>query len=433
MVAAVSIGAAACGFYVGSSETSGRFASDLAFLRQHTNVVVLTDGTAQVAVAPQYQGRVMTSTTGGADAPSFGWIGRDTIASDKRQPHMNVFGGEDRFWLGPEGGQYALYFKKGDPFDLDHWQVPEAFDWGAWDTTETSPTSVGFRKRMALTNYSGTPFQIDVARTVRLLSDAEIATHLDEAPADGVRAVAFESQNTVTNTGDSAWKPESGLVSVWILGMFTPSPSMTIVLPYAGGTSAPDARVSAANEPRDRMRAGQRRRARARVGEFEGRSPSIVNDKYFGKVPPDRLKVTNSAVLFKADGQYRAKIGLPPSRAMSAAGSYDAANHVLTIVQYTRPADATRYVNSMWEMQREPYKGDVLNSYNDGPPAPGKAPLGPFCEIESSSPALELAPGQHYTHVHRTIHLVGPEADLDRIARRVLKISLAEVTAAFGR
>jgi hypothetical protein len=400
MVAAVSIGAAACGFYVGSSETSGRFASDLAFLRQHTNVVVLTDGTAQVAVAPQYQGRVMTSTTGGADAPSFGWIGRDTIASDKRQPHMNVFGGEDRFWLGPEGGQYALYFKKGDPFDLDHWQVPEAFDWGAWDTTETSPTSVGFRKRMALTNYSGTPFQIDVARTVRLLSAAEIATHLDEAPADGVRAVAFESQNTVTNTGGSAWTPDSGLVSVWILGMFTPSPSMTIVLPYAGGPSVPG---------------------------------PVVNDAYFGKVPPDRLKITDSAVLFKANGQYRAKIGLPPSRAMSAAGSYDAANHVLTIVQYTRPADATRYVNSMWEMQREPYKGDVLNSYNDGPPAPGKAPLGPFCEIESSSPALELAPGQRYTHVHRTIHLVGPEADLDRIARRVLKISLAEVTAAFGR
>ena len=45
---------------------------------------------------------------------------------------MNVFGGEDRFWLGPEGGQYALYFKPDDPFDLDHWQVPDAFDWDTW-------------------------------------------------------------------------------------------------------------------------------------------------------------------------------------------------------------------------------------------------------------------------------------------------------------
>jgi hypothetical protein len=66
---------------------------------------------------------------------------------------MNVFGGEDRFWLGPEGGQYSLYFKKGDPFDLDRWHVPEAFDWGAWDMSNQGPTSVTFRKRMALVNY----------------------------------------------------------------------------------------------------------------------------------------------------------------------------------------------------------------------------------------------------------------------------------------
>ena len=103
-----------------TSPPSGRFGSDLAFLKQHTEVVVLTDPSgAEVAVAPAYQGRVMTSTTGGSDAPSFGWLGRAAIESGKNQPHMNVFGGEDRFWLGPEGGQFALYFKPGDPFDLD--------------------------------------------------------------------------------------------------------------------------------------------------------------------------------------------------------------------------------------------------------------------------------------------------------------------------
>ena len=101
---------------------AGRFESDVAFLRQHGRVVLLTDPSgAQVVLSPTYQGRVMTSTTGGSEQPSFGWIGRAAIASGERQPHMNVFGGEDRFWLGPEGGQYALFFKRGDPFDLDHW------------------------------------------------------------------------------------------------------------------------------------------------------------------------------------------------------------------------------------------------------------------------------------------------------------------------
>ena len=87
----------------------------------------------------------------------------------------------------------------------------------------------------------------------------------------------------------------------------------------------------------------------------------------------------------------------------------------------------------MWEIQREPYKGDVVNSYNDGPPAPGKPPLGPFYELETSSPALNLSPGEHYRHVHRTFHLVGPEPELDRISRATLNVSLAEITKAFNR
>jgi len=380
---------------------AGQFESDVAFLREHTEIVVLTDpsGSAQVVIAPRYQGRVMTSTIGGAGAPSFGWIGRAAIASGEKQPHMNVFGGEDRFWLGPEGGQYSLFFKPGDPFDLDHWQVPEAIDWGTWDVASQTATDTRFRKRMTLRNYSGTQMEIDVDRTVRLLNSGDVATHLGQAPGSAVRTVAFESSNTVTNAGSAPWQQKTGLVSTWILGMFTPSAETTIAIPYAPG---PESVVG-----------------------------PIVNDKYFGKVPDDRLRVTGSVIFFKGDGQYRAKIGLSPSRALSVAGSYDATGRVLTLVQFTRPAGALPYVNSMWEVQKEPYKGDAINSYNDGPPAPGKPPLGPFYELETSSPALSLSPGEHYTHVHRTFHLVGPEADLDAIARAILKTSLAELTNAF--
>ena len=377
------------------------FESDLAFLRQNTDVVVLSDATrgAQVVVAPEYQGRVMTSTVGGADAPSFGWIGREAIAARRRQPHINVFGGEDRFWLGPEGGQFSLYFKQGDPFDLDHWQVPEPIDWGNWDVESKSADAVRFRKRMSLVNYTGTAFDIEVDRTIRLLDSDGFAEHLGEPLGSGVRMVAFESSNTVTNVGREPWQPASGLVSVWILGMFTPSPETTIAIPFVAGP--------------------------------ESTLGPVVNDSYFGKVPADRLRVKEPVIFFRGDGQYRSKIGLSPLRARSVAGSYDGQRRVLTLVQYTRPADADGYVNSMWEVQREPYKGDVINSYNDGPPEPGKPPLGPFYELETSSPALRLAPTQQHTHVHRTFHLVGPEGDLDRIARAALGVGLAELTRAF--
>jgi hypothetical protein len=193
---------------------------------------------------------------------------------------------------------------------------------------------VRFRKRMSLRNYSGTPVEIKVDRTVRLLTAADVTTELGESPGSAVRTVAFESSNTVTNAGSAPWQPESGLVSIWILGMFTPSPETTIALPFAPG---PEAELG-----------------------------PVVNDAYFGKVPADRLIVRGSTIFFRGDGQYRSKIGLSPSRARSIAGSYDAARRVLTLVQYTRPAEAFGYVNSMWEIQREPYKGDVINSRGSG-------------------------------------------------------------------
>ncbi len=401
-IAALGLAVAACAesHPPSTSADRRRFTADLTFLRQHTDIVLLTDPSgARVAIAPGYQGRVMTSTTGGEDDPSFGWLGRDAIASGQRQPHMNVFGGEDRFWLGPEGGQYALYFTHGDPFDLEHWQVPEPIDWGAWSVVDRTPSAVQFSKRMTVRNYASTTFELNVQRTVRLLGSSDILPHAGEAARD-VRSVAFESVNTVTNAGRERWRPESGLISIWILGMFNPSPRTTVAIPFAPG------------EP-------------ATLGP-------IVNDAYFGKVPPDRLVVKDSVILFRGDGQYRSKIGLSPSRALSVAGSYDADNRVLTIVEYTRPPHADRYVNSMWEMQGDPYEGDVINSYNDGPAAPGKPPLGPFYELETSSPALILGPGERYTHHHRTFHFVGPEPALDRIAQRTLRIGIRDLTNAFA-
>jgi len=55
-----------------AADSGARFADDVAFLRQHTELVVLQDatGSAQVAVAPEYQGRVMTSSAAGLETSS---------------------------------------------------------------------------------------------------------------------------------------------------------------------------------------------------------------------------------------------------------------------------------------------------------------------------------------------------------------------------
>ena len=124
-------------------------------------------------------------------------------------------------------------------------------------------------------------------------------------------------------------------------------------------------------------------------------------------------------------------IGLSPSRAKDVMGSYDPSSGTLTIVKYSKGEQGDSYVNSKWEMQREPYKGDVVNAYNDGPPTPGAKPMGPFYELESSSPARELAPGQRISHTQTTIHFQGDSSAIDKIARRVLGVPLATIETAF--
>jgi hypothetical protein len=388
---------------LGTSAPGTSFGDELAFLQQHAKVVVLHDAAngAQVAVVPAWQGRVMTSTAKGAAGASFGWVNRALISSGARQPHINVFGGEDRFWLGPEGGQFSIFFAKGAAFDLDHWFTPAPIDTMAYDVVTQSTEAVVLEAAFPLTNYSGTHFDVRVRREVRLLSPQDAWSRLAVKPAAGVNLVAFESDNRVTNAGREAWRKDTGLLSIWILGMFNPAPQTTIVVPVVPGP--------------------------------ESTLGTKVTSNYFGEVPPDRLVVGDRAVFFKADGQFRSKIGVSPRRSRGVLGSYDAAGRVLTIVQFTQPAGAADYVNSQWKLQDDPFAGDASNSYNDGPPSPGAKPLGPFYELESSSPAAALAPGATAGHVHRTIHLSGGEKELDAIARSVLGVSLEEVRSALPR
>ena len=380
----------------------GSFGFDLAFLEQHTDVLVLSDstGSAQVAVVPSMQGRVMTSTAGGMDGLSLGWINYDLVSSGDTLLHINPYGGEDRFWLGPEGGQFSIFFKAGDPFDLDHWFTPAGLDTEPFELVSSGSHEATFHKSLQLENYSGTRFDVGIERTVRMLDRGRAAEVLGASVGESVQMVAFESENTIRNDGSAAWTPESGLLSIWILGMFNPSAATTVAIPFQGGST-------------------------------DDLGP-IVNDAYFGKVPDDRLVVEEGVLFFKGDGEYRSKIGLTADRATDVLGSYDAANNVLTIAQYNKSPDATGYVNSMWEVQDAPYAGDVINSYNDGPLGPGAKGLGPFYELETSSPAAALGPGEELTHVHRTFHFQGPVDALDAIARHTLGVSLERITSAFS-
>src|SRR5438094_2841861 len=117
----------------------GTYAFDSIFLKQHTRKVLeLKDknGQAKILLSVDYQGRVMTSTATGDTGTSYGWLNYNLIASGEKKSQFNPVGGEERFWMGPEGGQYSIYFKGGDSFNIAHWQVPAIIDTVMYDVVQ---------------------------------------------------------------------------------------------------------------------------------------------------------------------------------------------------------------------------------------------------------------------------------------------------------
>lgn len=377
------------------------YSDDVSFMKDYIDIIELSDrsGKAKIAVSPALQGRIMTSSSSGPKGRSYGWINRELLESGETMDHINAFGGEERFWLGPEGGQFSIFFKKGDAFTLETWQTPSLIDTDSFEVKSKSPDKAIFTKTASLVNYSGFKFDIGINREVAILSIVEAFNELGFDPMEDVKVVAYRTINSLTNLSRSDWEPETGLLSIWLLGMFNPSPETTVVIPYIKGD-----------------------------GELLGKR---VNDDYFGKVPAERLIVDEEVIYFKADGLHRSKIGLSPTRAKNILGSYDASSRVLTIIKYNKPEQVTSYVNSLWEIQEDPFAGDAINSYNDGPAQPGDKPLGPFYELETSSPALGLKAGASGTHEQITWHFEGDPDQLSKISKKILGVSTAEITNVF--
>jgi hypothetical protein len=373
----------------------GSFIFDLNFLLHHDSIVVLktSNGLGMVAVSPKYQAKVFTSTANGFDGKSFGWIKYETFDLKKPDAHMNAFGGEDRLWLGPEGGRFSLFFKPGTKMEFDNWHTPTAVDNESWELVSSSDTKVSMSKTTRLQNYAGTQLDIKLERDIEIIEPAIINQLLGTSPGDTVKSVGFTTINTITNTGAKAWDEISGAPCLWNLDMFTPSPKTVIVIPY--------------------------------VDKATGKVATI---DYFGEIAKDRIAYNNGTLFFKADGKSRGKLGIPPNRAKNMAGSYDASNKVLTITLFDIDSTA-RYLNQEWKPGTAPFTGDAVNAYNDGPLADGKQ-MGPFYEIESVSPAAFLKPGQKLIHKHSVFHFTGDEQALNSIALKTLGVSINDIKAA---
>ena len=148
-------------------------------------------------------------------------------------------------------------FEKGKAFDIANWQVPASMQEGEWSVADKTNTSVVFTRTIKVLNYAGTEFDIDVKRTVRVLTNQEVLSRLTGVTTLGaVKWIGFETVNQITNKGKKAWTKNGGLPSIWILSQYNPSDDTNVVIPF------------------ERQSQG-----------------AIVNDRDFGVVPSERLHV----------------------------------------------------------------------------------------------------------------------------------------------
>ena len=378
-----------------SPYAKGTFGYDLDFLKKKDSVIVLNskDGSGQIIVSPKYQGKVFTSTADGANGKSFGWINYKTFDQPKLDEHMNAYGGEDRLWLGPEGGKFSLFFKPGTKMEFANWHTPAAVDNESWKLVSHTDKKASLSKSASLLNYAGTTLSLLINRDIEMLEAADVKKTLGIDVDSKVKSVAFHTTTTLTNTGDKAWDKQTGAPCIWNLDMFSPSSKTITVVPYNDGPG------------------------------------KVATTDYFGEIPKDRIKMNNGILLFKADGKLRGKLGMQAGRAKTMAGNYDGENNVLTIVVFDTDPKAT-YLNQEWRTDRDPFVGDAVNAYNDGPLA-DKTQMGPFYELESVSPAAFLKPNEKLSHNHSVFHFTGDKDELNTIALKTLGISLQDIQAAF--
>lgn len=375
------------------------FGQDLKFFSLNkTDVLILGEGDSLIAVSPKYQGRILTSTFGGVEGPSLGWINHELLADNKIGLQTYQVGGEDRFWVGPQGGDYSIFFPQGTAYSTENWRAPAGLSLDPWKLVASSKTQAKFEKNADFENAKGQRFVVRAEREITVLNRSQVSEILGIEIPSTVKLVAFQSFNKLTNLGKSKWDIKSGMLNISVQSCFNANKRVRVFIPYKPGEVS-------------------------QLGE-------IVRDSMLDASASGdgRLLVDPSYICFNTDGKKMSGIGVSGKRSEGIVLSYDAKNNLLTVILYIKPADSNRaYLRNSWRGKGSRFDGDAISVYNNGPLAKTSVEADPFYEISTHSPALSLDAGKSQFHIQRTFHFSGSEYDLGLISYKLTGIAIGQL------
>ncbi|TXG34748.1 DUF6786 family protein [Seonamhaeicola maritimus] len=343
---------------------------------QHEIVELVSNGgNSRILISPFHQGRILTSTYNNVEGISNGWINEEGLTDLNKS-----IGGEERLWIGPLGSQFSFYFQQIEPIHDDNWKVPSTMESEPYTLIYKDENHVELSKSMNLTNFVGTEFNLEVHRKISILRQEIIQKNLNIKLKNSTKHVAFETNHKLTNLDTTAWVKEKGLLGLWSAGMY-PGDDSVVIIPLKN----------------------------------DGKKPDILT--YLATIDSTRFIVKKNTVLFKVDGKYRSKIGIPPEFAPNIYGCYSKSKNKLTIVEYKKENDLW-YSNSFVSIQEEPFQGEAIPIYNNSEN---------FYELESNAPLKILSHGETTSHWHRVYHFSDSSEKLNKISQSLLHIDLNDI------
>lgn len=349
-------------------------------LKDNVDIIDLStnNGESRILISPQHQGKILISSYCGLNGIYNGWV--NTVALEDVEASLDKIGGEERLWLCPLGSQFSFYYQQIRPISDGNWKVPEVITNESYNVESINEDYVDLSKTMQLTNFIGRTFKFKIDRRISLFHKNDIEENLNIMLNDPSKFVAFETSNSLTNLDSIPWKKQTGLVGLWSAGMYQGTDDSVVIIPLKNN----------------------------------GQKSDVLT--YLAPIDNTRFIVKNNTVLFKADGKYRSKIGIPPEIAPDIYGCYSETKNRLTIVQYKKHQD-TLYSNSYVRTQDEPYRGEAIPIYNNSEN---------FYELESNAPLKELKPNEKTTHWHRVYHFSDSINTLNNISKKLLFFDLNE-------
>lgn len=282
--------------------------------------------------------------------------------------------GGNRTWLAPEGHEKGFFFSAAGA-----WRVPPSLDPGRYEPVP--PRAVGclaWATRVDTAAADGTHYRLLLTREIGPAPNPIAG----RGEPDGLRFVGAVVRSRLKNLGSRTIDREIGLWSI-VVG----KPDASVVVPVRPGKAGDDYR-----------------------------------DSYYEPPLPGRLVERAGALVLRADGPPRTKLGIPPARCRGIVASMGpAAEGVWQLVVNRFPVDPDGvYVDRPRDLPDS--NGDAAQIYT----APEAAPLN-FFEMEAHSPAVVLDPGEEQEHAVEILVYRGPRSAVLSAATRLLEVPVADL------